>query len=60
MERKTISRSDRDGHIIYLYECEYCKTEFWARKANTKYCSNSCRNLKMVKGREKKDVYLQE
>jgi hypothetical protein len=42
-----IKRSDRDGHIIYLKTCKYCKTDFWAKKVNGEYCSNACRNLKL-------------
>lgn len=51
---KKIARSQRDNHIIYKRTCEYCKTEFWARKINGTCCSNSCRNLKRVQIKKEK------
>ncbi len=54
MEYISLKRSSHDGHIIYLKECKYCKTEYYARKINSNYCSNSCRNLKMMQLRKEK------
>lgn len=49
-----VSRNEK-GFIVYSKVCEFCNSKYKARKINTKYCSNSCRNLKMIKGRAKKD-----
>lgn len=34
-------------HIEHLLTCEYCKTGYWAKKENSKYCSANCRNIAM-------------
>ena len=54
MEYKSIKRSSHDGHILYLKDCKYCKTEYYARKINSNYCTNSCRNLKMMQLKKEK------
>ena len=56
MEHKSIKRSEYNNHILYLKDCNYCKCEYWAKKINSNYCSNSCRNLKMM--HNKKSIIL--
>jgi len=45
MKYKSIKRDPYTWHIMYLKDCNHCKMEYWARKINSNYCSNSCRNL---------------
>jgi hypothetical protein len=54
---KKIRRSDRDDHILYKKNCDYCQTEFWARKINGTCCGNACRVLKRL---QKSKLILKE
>ncbi len=49
-------RRDENGHITYLKYCEFCSTEYKGRKINSRFCSNSCRNLKLKAERKNQTV----
>ena len=53
METRKMKRSENTGHILYPRVCDFCSREYWAKKIDGKCCSNKCRNLKMMRKKNK-------